>query len=153
MAHAAVPQWEVFELTLAGPDAGNPFPEVQLGARFVLGRKAVAVDGFYDGMGTYKVRFMPDTEGEWTYTTSSNAPDLDGRTGRFACVAALANAHGPVMVRNQHHFAYADGTPYFPFGTTCYAWVHQSEELQRQTLETLRTAPFNKIRMCVFPKL
>jgi hypothetical protein len=29
---------------------------------------------------------------------------------------------------------------------------HQSEELQRQTLETLRTAPFNKIRMCVFPK-
>src|SRR5665811_1436029 len=71
--HAAVPQWEVFELTLAGPDAGNPFTEVQLGARFVLGRKVVAVDGFYDGMGTYKVRFMPDTEGEWTYTTSSKA--------------------------------------------------------------------------------
>jgi hypothetical protein len=57
-----------------------------------------------------------------------------------------------VLVSNQHHFAYADGTPYFPFGTTCYAWVHQSEELQRQTLETLGTAPFNKLRMCVFPK-
>ena len=67
-------------------------------------------------------------------------------------MAALPTAHGPVMVRNQHHFAYADGTPHFPFGTTCYAWVHQSEDLQRQTLETLRTAPFNKIRMCVFPK-
>ena len=152
VVHAAVPQWEVFEITLMGPDSGNPFTEVQLSARFVLGRKLVVVDGFYDGMGTYKVRFMPDTEGEWTYTTSSNAPQLDGKAGRFACVAALPTAHGPVRVRNQHHFAYADGTPYFPFGTTCYAWVHQSEELQRQTLETLRTAPFNKIRMCVFPK-
>jgi hypothetical protein len=30
--------------------------------------------------------------------------------------------------------------------------VHQSEDLQRQTLEALRAAPFNKIRMCVFPK-
>ncbi len=112
----------------------------------------VAVDGFYDGTGSYKVRFMPDSEGEWTFTTHSNAAQLDGKTGRFVCVAASATAHGPVVVRNQHHFAYADGTPYFPFGTTCYAWVHQSEELQRQTLDTLRAAPFNKIRMCVFPK-
>src|ERR1700733_11396730 len=80
VVHAAVPQWEVFELTLAGPDGGNPFTEVQLGARFVLGRRVVAVDGFYDGMGSYKVRFMPDTVGEWTYTTSSHAPNLDGKT-------------------------------------------------------------------------
>lgn len=79
VVHAAVPRWEVFELSLAGPDSGNPFTEVQLGARFVLGRKLVAVDGFYDGMGTYKVRFMPDSEGEWTYTTTSNAPQLDGK--------------------------------------------------------------------------
>ena len=30
--------------------------------------------------------------------------------------------------------------------------MHQSDELQQQTLESLRTGPFNKIRMCVFPK-
>jgi Domain of unknown function (DUF5060) len=72
----------VVEITLTGPDLGNPFTEVQLSARFVLGRKWVVVDGFYDGIGTYKVRFMPDTEGEWTYTTSSNAPQLDGKAGR-----------------------------------------------------------------------
>ena len=64
----------------------------------------------------------------------------------------LPGAHGPVRVRNTHHFAYADGTPYFPFGTTCYAWVHQGDALERQTLKTLRTSPFNRIRMCVFPK-
>jgi hypothetical protein len=50
------------------------------------------------------------------------------------------------------HFAYADGTPYRPIGTTCYAWTHQGEELEEQTLATLASSPFNKVRMCVFPK-
>ncbi len=150
--HAPVPRWEVFELALAGPSTGNPYIDVELAGTFVLEHRTVKVNGFYDGAGIYKLRFMPDAEGEWSYATSSNVAALDGKTGRFVCSAALPEAHGPVTVRNEHHFAYADGTPYFPFGTTCYAWVHQSEELQRQTLETLRTAPFNKMRMCVFPK-
>jgi len=55
-------------------------------------------------------------------------------------------------VRNTYHFAYEDGTPYFPVGTTCYAWIHQGEELEKQTLETLKKTPFNKLRFCVFPK-
>jgi hypothetical protein len=84
--------------------------------------------------------------------TESSAPELAGKSGRFACVASLPGVHGPVRVRNSFHFGYADGTPFFPFGTTCYAWVHQSESLQEQTLKALSTAPFNKIRMCVFPK-
>jgi Domain of unknown function (DUF5060)/Protein of unknown function (DUF4038)/Domain of unknown function (DUF5605) len=151
-AHSPVPQWEVFELTLAGPSSGNPFTDVQLTALLSLGNRTVPVDGFYDGNGIYKLRFMPDMQGEWSYRTASNLPELSGKTGRFTCSAALAGAHGPVRVRNTHHFAYADGTPFFPFGTTCYAWVHQPEELQKQTLESLRNAPFNKIRMCVFPK-
>jgi hypothetical protein len=147
-----VPKWEIFELSLEGPSGGNPFTGVELGATFVLGTRSVVVDGFYDGAGKYKVRFMPDEEGVWSYTTRSAVVELHGTTGTFVCVGPSAGAHGPVSVRNTHHFAYADGTPYFPFGTTCYAWVHQGEELERQTLNTLRTAPFNKIRMCVFPK-
>ena len=110
------------------------------------------VDGFYDGDGVYKVRFSPDAEGEWTYVTRSNRRELDGKTGAFACVAPSATNHGPVSVRNTCDFGYADGTPYFPFGTTCYAWTHQPDALQQQTLETLRQAPFNKMRMCIFPK-
>lgn len=31
-------------------------------------------------------------------------------------------------------------------------WQLQTETLQEQTLETLKTAPFNKLRFCVFPK-
>jgi len=147
-----VARWDVFELTLQGPSTGNPFTEVELGATFTQGHRAVEVDGFYDGAGTYKIRFMPDSEGEWSYATHSGVAALSGQKGKLVCGPAATAAHGPVGVRNTHHFAYADGTPYFPFGTTCYAWVHQSDALQRQTLETLAAAPFNKIRMCVFPK-
>lgn len=149
---AFVPKWEVFEVTLPGPDSGNPFTEVDIGAVFSLGHRTVRIDGFYDGDGRYKIRFMPDTEGQWTYTISSNTTELNGKTGGFNCTAALDGVHGPVRVRNTYHFAYEDGSPYFPFGTTCYAWVHQSEHMQELTLKTLATAPFNKMRMCVFPK-
>ena len=151
-AHAAVPKWEVFEVALQGPSAGNPFTEVELTATFVLEHRKVVVNGFYDGDGTYKIRFMPDTEGEWSYSVSSSAKELHGGTGNFQCIAAPPGVHGPVGVRNTHHFAYADGTPYFPFGTTCYGWIHQPEHLQQETLATLRTAQFNKLRMCLFPQ-
>jgi hypothetical protein len=55
-------------------------------------------------------------------------------------------------VSHTTHFAYEDGKPYVPIGTTCYAWTHQGDQLEEQTLATLRAAPFNKMRMCVFPK-
>ncbi|GHO64111.1 hypothetical protein KSC_030030 [Ktedonobacter sp. SOSP1-52] len=57
-----------------------------------------------------------------------------------------------MRVCDTYHFAYADGTPYKQIGTTCYAWAHQGNGLEEQTLATLRNAPFNKLRMCVFPK-
>ena len=57
-----------------------------------------------------------------------------------------------MRVRDTFHFAYEDGTPHFSVGTTCYVWNHQGDALEEQTLETLETAPFNKMRMCVFPK-
>jgi hypothetical protein len=151
-ATARVSKWDVFELSLQGPSAGNPFAEVELAAAFVLGHRTVQVEGFYDGAGSYKVRFMPDEVGEWTWTTSSNAPALDGKAGAFHCVAPGPGNRGPVSVRDSFHFGYADGTPFVECGTTCYAWAFQSEATQRQTIETLAASPFNKLRMCLFPK-
>jgi hypothetical protein len=142
----------VAEAVLRGPSEGNPFTEVELTARASQGSHALEVTGFYDGDGVYRLRFMPDRPGEWRYTTRSNRADLDGRTGRFEVTKPSPGNHGPVRVRNTFHFAYADGTPYSPVGTTCYAWTHQTDALESQTLETLRHAPFNKLRMCVFPK-
>ncbi|HEX2909237.1 MAG TPA: DUF5060 domain-containing protein [Chloroflexia bacterium] len=149
---ANVEQWGIFELTLEGSAAGNPFLEVELTAEFSFEDLSVRVNGFYDGEGLYRVRFMPDTVGAWQYRTSSNQAALDGKTGSFECGPAGPGNHGPVRVANTYHFAYADGTPYKQIGTTCYAWAHQGEALEEQTLATLKNAPFNKLRMCVFPK-
>src|SRR6185369_2760851 len=104
------------------------------------------------GDGTYRVRFMPPAQGAWRYETRSNRKELDGKTGSFECVAPSKTNHGPVRVHNTFHFAYADGTPFRQIGTTCYAWTHQGDELEEQTLATLKSSPFNKMRMCVFPK-
>ena len=85
-------------------------------------------------------------------TTASNAPALNGQSGAFQCIAPAVENHGPVSVRDTFHFGYADGAPFVECGTTCYAWAFQSEQTQRQTIETLAASPFNKIRMCLFPK-
>jgi hypothetical protein len=151
-AHASTRQYDIFEVQLKGPSTGNPFVDVQVKAAFSQDHRTVSIDGFYDGDGSYKIRFMPDTLGEWRYTTTSDAPALNGQSGKFLCAAPEPGNRGPVSVRYGHHFSYADGTPYFPFGTTCYAWVHQGKPYEEQTLATLRQGPFNKIRMCVFPK-
>lgn len=147
-----VERWGMFEAALKGPETGNPFLEVKLSVSFRLGYRVVEAEGFYDGSGTYRVRFMPDSPGEWSYVTKSNRRDLDGKSGKFTCVPNSSSNHGPVRVRNTYHFGYEDGTPYHPFGTTSYAWAHQGNKLEEQTLETLRESPFNKMRMCVFPK-
>ena len=76
-----VGQWGIFETSCRGPENGNPYVEVEFAATFEQGGRAVVVTGFYDGEGTYRVRFMPDTVGAWTYRTRSNRPELDGKTG------------------------------------------------------------------------
>jgi len=152
LAADTVERWGTYEIALRGPATGNPFMDIHLAARFRLGNHIVDAAGFYDGDGDYRIRFMPGETGQWTYATSSNLPVLDGKTGAFTVTAPARGNHGPVRVRYATHFAYEDGSPYVPIGTTCYAWIHQGDALEERTLETLRGAPFNKIRMCVFPK-
>lgn len=125
---SSVEQWGLFEVSLKGPSSGNPFQEVTLKADFSREHRAVQVKGFYDGDGTYRIRFMPDMQGEWTYRTTSSAPALDGQTGRLTCTPPTAENYGPVTTAHRYHFVHADGTPYFPFGTTTYAFLFTDEE-------------------------
>ncbi|QJD85031.1 DUF5605 domain-containing protein [Cohnella herbarum] len=151
-ASSQTEQWGVYEIELHGPSHGNPFTDVPLGAEFRLGDRSVRTSGFYDGDGIYRIRFMPDDQGEWMFRTYSTARSLDGIEGTFRSVAPSNDNHGPVRVKNTYHFAHEDGSAYIPVGTTCYVWTHQGTELEEQTLATLSMSPFNKVRMCVFPK-
>jgi hypothetical protein len=148
----SVEKWGVCEVTLEGPKEGNPFVNVLLSAKFYQGATSIDVEGFYDGDGVYRVRFMPELEGDWKFVTKCNVPELNEQAGEFKVTVPTGDNHGPVEVANTYHFAFADGTPYKQLGTTCYAWNHQPEELEKQTLDTLSKSPFNKLRFCVFPK-
>lgn len=150
--HGPIEQWDMFEASFSGPSSGNPFADNQFSARFMQQHRTVEVTGFYDGDGIYRVRFMPDMPGEWTYETDSSVPQLKGKRGQFTCIAPSAQNHGPVEVAHRYHFEYADGTPYFPFGTTCYSLGFLGDALEEETLRTLASAPFNKVRMCLLPK-
>ncbi|WP_241519572.1 DUF5060 domain-containing protein [Bifidobacterium callitrichidarum] len=162
-------QYGLVEIELNGTADGNPYVEVELSATFthIETGRTVRVGGFYRGEGRYAVRFMPESTGEWTYATASNDSALDGITGTFATKPPSLTNHGPVRLAPDvldgeaaaaygtelpYRFCYADGTPYQPYGTTCYAWTNQSPDVQERTLATLAQTPFNKIRMCVFPK-
>ncbi|MFW6261669.1 MAG: DUF5605 domain-containing protein [Spirochaetota bacterium] len=164
---STIEQYDRFEISLEGPSDGNPFVDVSFEADFSLRNRTVTVRGFYDGEGRYLARFMPDEPGEWTWRTRSETVALDGHSGAFSVsgpgdrgragaggtgsAAGGAPNHGPVQVSGTR-FAYADGTPYVPIGTTCYAWFHQPKELRDRTIGTLAANAFTKIRMCLFPK-
>ena len=146
-----VEKWDVFEVEFQGPAEGNPFTDYEVTGTFESKSECTRVDGFYDGNGIYKVRFMPSFEGEYTFKISAGFLDAD-LEGSFTATAPGRDNHGPVRVANTYHFAYEDGTPYYSIGTTCYVWDLQSDSLIKKTLKTLKESAFNKIRFCVFPK-
>ena len=146
-----VERWDILEVTLKGPEDGNPFVDQWVKGVFRGKNETVETMGFYDGQGVYKVRFMPSFQGEYTYETSGSFPEA-ATSGTFTVTPAKGGNHGPVRVANTYHFAYEDGTPYYSVGTTCYVWPHQPEEVRQKTLEELSKGYFNKMRFCVFPK-
>ena len=148
---STVEQWGVYELKFQGKSDGNPFVDYQIKGEFRYKEIVTEVNGFYDGDGTYVIRFMPTFIGEHRFEIKGNFAD-EVFMGTFNVTKAKsANNHGPVRVRG-HHFEYEDGTSYYPIGTTAYVWVHQSDKLIEKTLEELAKGYFNKIRFCIHPK-
>ncbi len=163
-------QYECFELALKGAEPEGSWTQVDLQAEFVCEGNIRRVEGFYAGDGVYKVRFYPDRAGRysWKVTGALNtrgeemcmAAEMDRREeirrttashpGRETC-RTTGTGQGIVRVEGMH-FRYDNGTWYRPFGTTVYALAHQEKALVDTTMETLRGAPFNKVRFCVFPK-
>ena len=55
----SVEQWGLWEIEIPGPSTGNPFKEQTVKAVITGKNETKEIDGFYDGNGKYKVRFMP----------------------------------------------------------------------------------------------
>lgn len=146
------PKWSRAEFVFQVDADPAHFTKSWLNATFSQSGTDCLVRGFYDDEGRFLLRFMPEQEGEWYFTTDSNIPELKGIVGVVNCTDAVKGDNGPVRTAETWHFSYANGKPYYPFGTTAYVWNYQSATIQEQTLATLAHSPFNKIRMCVFPK-
>lgn len=150
MRSPRVEQWGLQEVALRSEKVyENPFKEVQLQGVFNCGDKTVTVDGFYDGDSTWRIRLMPERQGHWGFTTKSNDTSLNGRTGEFDVITPSRNNHGPVNVAKKFHFSYADGTPFYPLGTTTYGLFLGVLEAQVSTVGMLSQSAFNKARINV----
>lgn len=97
-----VEKWGIFEVSLKGPSAGNPFTEQSVSATFRSKNEIVTVDGFYDGDGVYKVRFMPSFTGDYVYETVGSFPEAES-AGDFTVTEPTGNNHGPVRIANTYH--------------------------------------------------
>jgi len=147
-----VEQWGLQEIVLhSDHEYENEFKAVQLQCTFTTTGKSVTADGFFDDNSRWLIRFMPDTQGHWTFRTKSNDSLLSGVTGEFEVTAPKQGNRGPVSVTNQFHFSLADGTPFYPLGTTTYLLFHQDREIQLRTFATLSRTAFNKVRIFVMP--
>ena len=133
-------QNEMFELEFKTFPSGG-----ELIAEFSHEDETKTVPGFYAGQGVYKVRFLPQKSGLYHWTVHG----VTEQSGTEYCEASQL----PGLVRaDGKAFRYDNGKLFHPFGTTVYALISQPEELIEQTMKTLANAPFNKIRICVFPK-
>ena len=63
---SSVEKWGMYEIELEGPSDGNPFCDQWIRGTFTCKNESKTVDGFYDGNGIYKVRFMPSFEETYT---------------------------------------------------------------------------------------
>jgi len=122
MPHTSVALHHVHDLALSSRTGhANPF-RVKLHATFAhQGGQAVRnLPGFYDGDGTWKIRFSPLRQGRWKGVTHSDDPNLDAiELPVITCVPNRNRSiHGLVGIdpRDRHRFAWSDGTPCVPLG-------------------------------------
>ncbi len=148
-------RFAVFEVVLTGSKSyPNPFLDVDIRATFTApsGREW-KTEGFHDGGNIWRIRHTPDEVGDWTYTTiSSDATDLGlhRRSGTFRCTESNAKGYIRIHPENAKAFSYADGTPFFPMGDTCYGFFCDSAvtpALRQTYLKARRDQRFNFVRM------
>ncbi|MCH9004555.1 MAG: DUF5060 domain-containing protein [Proteobacteria bacterium] len=91
----SVEQWKRFDISL--PDtswSGNAY-DVVLTAEFthVDSGEVKTQFGFYAGNETWKIYFMPNRTGNWTYATTCADSDLNDITGSFSATAPSISGH------------------------------------------------------------
>ncbi len=136
-----VPLWGRWEAAFTAADGVSPDADLALELTSPAGKER-RVGGFWDGGLTWRVRFMPDEEGKWTYRTVARpATGLGGKAGEFVCQRAAAAARpgswlarGPVRVApNGRFLQHAGGLPFFWLGDTVWTGPALSDAADWET--------------------
>lgn len=144
-----VNRYDVFEVSLEGPMEGNPFKEQRIQGIFTSKNESVVTEGFYDGNGIYKIRFMPSFIGRYSFILKSSFLDYT-LSGGFIVKEADIHNHGPLRVLGTS-FQFEDGTSFQPISTTCYAYTSQFDGDIYATNETLKDSLFNHLCFAIMP--
>lgn len=123
-----VPLWNRMELVLTSTTSyRHPDVDVRVSAAFAApDGTTLTVPGFWDGGDTWRVRFAPTMEGEWSYVVSATDAENTGLHDRRGIVQAVAYSgdldlykHGFVKVsQDRRGFVFDDGSPFFWLGDT-----------------------------------
>ncbi|MCD6360162.1 MAG: DUF4038 domain-containing protein [Armatimonadetes bacterium] len=138
MDYAPPALYEVMEAELISErDYANALWDVTVIVTFTAPSGAErAVDAFWDGGRTWRVRFSPDEAGSWRWRSECSDEDnagLHGREGEFTCAEYSGDnpvyGHGPLRIAGDHtHLEYADGTPFFWLGDTAWNGVLRARD-------------------------
>ncbi len=104
--------WDRFETTISNAKSyADPFRSVHLEVTYARpDGSTVKFPGFYDGGSTWKLRFMPNVIGRWTWTAAFS-DGTPGASGSFSCVPSTLPGMLTKDVHNPVWFGMADGRP------------------------------------------
>ncbi len=100
----------------------SPFADVQVDGLFTSpSGKVLTMPAFYDGDGTWRLRFNPGEAGEWAFKLTSRPHNADFDVGG-AFTATPNDAKGTLVATPGTGWGYSfqDGTPFLPIGDTVY---------------------------------
>ena len=111
-AAVTIEQYHTHDFAFSASVGGNPFDVEMKGEFEGPGGVRLTVPGFYDGKGTWKIRFSPAVLGQWSLRTISGTAGLNGRTEpEIQCEPNRSpSIHGDVLVDplHPHHFIYQE---------------------------------------------
>ena len=138
----SIQQFHTHDFSFSAAAEGNPF-DVDLAAVFTGPDHArLRVPGFYDGNGTWRIRFSPTVVGSWSMRTVSSLQALDGKTEPLIWCSPNRepSVHGGLRVDPAHpyHFVYQDGSRYFLMGYEAdFLWAAGMEDPERRLMNHL----------------
>jgi len=100
----------------------SAFADVAVDGVFIApSGKVSTMPAFFDGSGTWKLRFNPGEVGKWTFTLQSRPhnPDFDV-SGSFTATASETRGKLKATPGKAWGYEYENGAPFFAFGDTTY---------------------------------